>query len=102
MKLDTVPQDIRPYVIPEPGGRLIYRCLGCAMESGIEKLMYTCPNCGQVLLIYDQHFDRLKKIPAELWHQVFDYRKVLNVPAVNGIYCFHEFLGPVIPLDAVV
>jgi threonine synthase len=72
------------------------------MESGIEKLLYTCPGCGQVLLIYDQQFDRLKKIPAERWHQIFDYRKVLDLPAVKGIYCFHEFTGPVIPLDAVV
>ena len=102
MKLDNVPQDIRPYVVPETGGRLIYRCLGCGMESGIEKLLYTCPGCGQVLLIYDQQFDRLKKIPAERWHQIFDYRKILDLPAVKGIYCFHEFIGPVIPLDAVV
>ncbi len=102
MKLDAVPQDIRPYVIPKTGGRLIYRCLGCGMESGIEELLYTCPTCGQVLLIYDQQFNRLKKVPAQLWHRIFDYRKILDLPALRGIYCFHEFIGPVIPLDAVV
>jgi len=102
VKLESVPQDIRPYVIPKPGGKLIYRCLGCSMEYGIDTLLYTCPQCGHVLLIYDQHFDRLKKIPADTWHRIFDYRKILTLPALRGIYCYHEFVGPIIPLDAVV
>lgn len=102
MKLEDFPKEIKPFIIPEETGGLIYRCLGCGMEHGIEKLLYTCPGCGQVLLIYDRNFDRLKKIPGKKWHKIFDYRKMLTMPSLKGIYLFHEFIGPVIPLDSVV
>lgn len=102
MKPEDFPKEIQPFLIPEPAGSLIYRCLGCGMEYGIEKLLYTCPDCGQVLLIYDRNFDRLKKIPPKKWRQIFDYRKMLSVPALKGIYRYHEFIGSVVPLDAVV
>lgn len=102
MKPSDFPEHIQPYLIPKPGGVLIYRCLGCGEEFGIEKLLYTCPSCGQVLLLQDPDFDRLKKIPGPLWRQVFDYRKMLNIPALKGIYLFHEFIGPVMPLTSVV
>jgi threonine synthase len=80
----------------------MYRCLGCQGEFGIEKLAYVCPECGQILLIYDQNFDRLKEIPGELWQRIFDYRRMLNVDALKGIYRYHEFIGPVIPLEDVI
>ena len=93
MKPSDFPAHIQPYLIPEPSGALIYRCLGCGKEFGIEKLLYTCQTCGQVLLLQDPDFDRLKKIPGPLWRQIFDYRKMLNIPALKGIYLFHEFIG---------
>jgi threonine synthase len=102
VKLDQFPETIRPHLIPEPGGELIYRCLGCQAEHGITSLLYTCPDCGQVLLLHDRQFDRLKAIDGETWRQVFDYRRMLKIPALKGIYRYHEFIGPVIPLDAVV
>ena len=102
MKPNQFPKDIQPYLEPTHEGRLIYRCLGCDAEFGIEKLAYVCPDCGQVLLIYDQNFSRLKDTPAERWRQIFDYRKMLNVDALKGIYRYHEFIGPVIPTEAVV
>lgn len=102
MKPADFPEHIQPYLIPEPGGRLIYRCLGCGAEYGIEKLLYTCPDCGRVLLLYDSEFDRLKAVPGDIWQQVFDYRRMLNIPALQGIYRFHEFIGPIMPLDSVV
>jgi threonine synthase len=102
MKPDAFPQDIQPYLIPKPSGHLVYRCLGCAAEYDIANLYYTCPECAQVLMIEDRQFDRLKQIPGDLWHQIFDYRRMLTVPALKGIYRFHEFLGPQIPLEAVV
>ncbi|RLC02820.1 MAG: threonine synthase, partial [Deltaproteobacteria bacterium] len=61
MKPENFPKDIQPRLIPDTKGELIYRCLGCGLEYGIEKLLYTCPKCGQVLLIYDKLFDRLKE-----------------------------------------
>ena len=102
MKIEAFPQDMRPYMGPEPEGRLVYRCLGCDREFGIEKLLYTCPDCGQVLLLHDLNFDRLKKIPAELWHRIFSYRKMLTAPALKGIYLYYEFIGPVLPPESIV
>ena len=102
MNRQDFPEDLQPLIIPQPSGRLIYRCLACGLEAGIEKLLYTCPDCGEVLLLHDEQFDRLAKIPQKTWHRLFDYRKMLRIPAVRGIYRYHEFIGPVIPLDAVV
>ncbi len=98
----NAPDDLKSRIVPEPGGRLIYRCLGCNLEAGIEELLYTCPKCGGVLLIYDDDFAKLRQTPGETWHRIFDYRKMLTIPALKGIYRYHEFIGPVIPLDAVV
>ncbi len=102
MKPHDFPDYIQPHLIPEPSGNLIYRCLGCNAEFGIEKLLYICPHCGKVLLLHDPDFDRLKKIPGPTWRQIFDYRRMLNIPALKGIYRYHEFIGPVMPLDAVI
>ena len=102
MKIDQFPENIRKHLIPKPGGELFYRCLGCQAEHGITSLLYTCPDCGQVLLLHDRQFDRLKAIDGETWRQILDYRRMLKIPALKGIYRYHEFLGPVIPLDAVV
>lgn len=101
MKFNDFPEHIKPHLIPKEGGELIYRCLGCHGAFSIEKLLYICPQCGEVLLIYDSDVDRLRDIPAKTWHRIFDYRKMLTLPAVKGIYRYHEFIGPVIPLDAV-
>ena len=46
MRRDQFPEEIRPNLVPEPGGELVYRCLGCRAEHGIESLLYTCPDCG--------------------------------------------------------
>ncbi|PIU50145.1 MAG: threonine synthase [Desulfobacterales bacterium CG07_land_8_20_14_0_80_52_14] len=102
MKLFDFPEDVRPHLIPEPGGKMVYRCLGCRGEFPIETLLYTCPDCGQVLMIEDQDFDRIKKIPAPLWRRILDFRKAVKIPALSGIYLYHEFVGPVLPLDAVI
>jgi len=99
MKPADFPEEIKPYIIPKAESKMIYRCLGCNMEFGIKKLLYTCPDCGQVLLIYDKNFKRLKKINGKTWQKIFDYRKMLTIPSLKGIYRYHEFIGPVIPLD---
>ena len=102
MKIKDFPNDIKPFLIPKLAGALQYRCLGCGREHPIETLLYTCPNCGHVLLLFDRTFNRLKSIPGKMWHKIFDYRRMLNIPALKGIYRYHEFLGPAIPLDSVV
>lgn len=102
MRPDDFPPDIRSAIIPKHAGHLMYRCLGCGREYGIEELLYVCPDCGQVFLIYDLNFGELSRIPGAQWRRIFDYRKLLSMPALKGIYRYHEFIGPVIPLAAVV
>ncbi len=102
MKAEDFPRDIRSHLMPSHNGHLIYRCLGCGKEYGIKELLYICPECRQVLLIYDENFDRLKDLSGEQWQRIFDYRKMLNIDALKGIYRYHEFIGPVIPLDSIV
>lgn len=102
MKIEAFPPDIQPHLIPSHAGRMVYRCLGCEATFGIEQLLYVCPQCRSVLMLEDAQFDRIRQRPGELWRRIFDYRKMLTVPALKGIYRYHEFIGPVIPLEAVV
>lgn len=102
MKLDKFPKDIQPYLIPKPQGRLYYKCLGCDTVFPIEKLLYVCSECGQVLMIHHEKDHGTDEISGETWQRIFDYRKMLKIPALKGIYRYHEFLGPIIPLTSVV
>ena len=102
MKPKDFPEEIQPFLVPHPTGKLVYHCLGCGGVYDIEKLLYTCPDCDQVLLIEDSNFDRHRQISPETWHRIFDYRRMLTIPALKGIYRYHEFIGPVLPLDAIV
>lgn len=102
MKPEQFPKDIQSHLLPKPSGELVYRCLGCEGEFDIDRLLYTCPDCGKVLLIHDLGFDRLKTVSGDMWRRIFDYRKMLTVPSLKGIYRFHEFIGPVLPLEYIV
>jgi len=102
VKPQDFPETIQPYLIPQPGGDMVYRCLGCAETFAMAELHYVCPRCRQVLLIEDLQADRLQDLPGSTWHQVFDYRKMLTDPALQGIYRYHEFIGPKLPLDSIV
>ena len=102
MKPHDFPDDIQPFLFPKIEGKFIYQCLGCGRSHRIDELLYTCPECHQVLLLQDLDFERLKGISGTLWHRIFDYRKMLNIPALKGIYRFHEFIGPMIDRKSVV
>ncbi|MBF0259603.1 MAG: threonine synthase [Desulfamplus sp.] len=102
MRPDNFPKDIQPLIVPQPQGDLFYQCLGCSATYSIKELLYVCPKCGQVLLIHDRNFNELKKIPGTTWQKIFDYRKMLNIPALKGIYRYHEFIGPNIPLSSII
>ena len=102
MKLADFPKEIRPHLLPSPSGKLVYRCLDCGTEFGIDQLLYVCPDCSQVLLLQDKAFAKLSDRPPALWHRIFDYRKMLSIPSLKGIYRYHEFIGPIVPLEAVV
>jgi threonine synthase len=101
MNLELFPEEIRPYIIPKPAGKLFYRCLGCSAEFPIEKLLYVCPNCNQVLLIHDRNEAALTQHTGATWQKIFDYRRMLKIPALKGIYRYHEFIGSCIPLDSI-
>ena len=101
MKPEHFPQDIQSILVPSPKGELFYQCLGCGATHPIDALLYVCPSCGAVLLIQDRKFDDLKKIDGATWRQLFDYRRMLNIPALKGIYRYHEFIGPNIPLESI-
>ena len=75
MKPGNAPDDLKSRLVPTPGGRLIYRCLGCNFTAGIETLLYTCPDCGDVLLLYDEDFEQHSETPGDVWHRLFDYRE---------------------------
>lgn len=102
MNLDKFPSEVQSNLVPKVRGSLIYRCLNCENEFPIDELLYVCPDCGQVLLIHDADFQKLKEIPGKTWQLIFDYRKMLKIPALKGIYLYHEFIGPVLPLDDII
>ena len=99
---DYCPEEIKPYIIPEAKGELYYKCLACSAEYSIDKLLYVCPACGEVLLIHDRNAELLKEIPGNIWQKIFDFRKILKINALKGIYRYHEFIGSCIPLDSVI
>lgn len=102
MKLDQFPQKIRPYLIPEPNGHMVYQCLGCRGEFPIQKLLYVCPDCGSVLLLQNKNTAAIDAIDGPLWREILDYRRMLNKPALKGIFRYYEFIAPVIPLEHIV
>jgi len=102
MKPEDFPQHIQKHLIPDSTGEMVYSCLGCNTEFGINRLLYVCPECGSVLLLTDKKPERIKAVDGKTWRQILDYRRMLNIPALKGIYRYHEFIGPVVPLDSVV
>ena len=102
MQLNQFPDDIRPHLIPAPAGDLVYSCLECGSEFGITELLYTCPKCRGLFMLIDKNEARLKEKPGAFWRQLFDYRKMLNVPALKGVFLYYELIAPVIPLDQII
>jgi threonine synthase len=102
MKLQKFPEDIRPHLIPSPSGDMAYRCLECGKEFGITELLYTCPQCRGLFLLIDKNEGRLKEKPGPFWRRLFDYRKMLNLPGLKGIFLFYELIAPILPLDDII
>jgi threonine synthase len=102
MRLDQFPEDIKSYLLPEPSGEMVYRCLGCHGEMNIEQLLYTCPECGSVLMLEDKRADRLQAVGGDRWRKIFDFRRMLNEQPLKGIFRYYEFIAPVIPLNHIV
>jgi threonine synthase len=79
-----------------------YDCLVCGARHAPDQLLYTCPACGGILLLTDKKLDRLKEKPGSFWRRLFDHRLMLNLPALKGVFTFHEFLAPNVPLSDVI
>jgi threonine synthase len=102
LKPSEFPQDIQDALIPMPTGEMVYRCLECGAEFDITELLYTCPTCRGLFLLVDRNEARLKEKPGAFWRKLFDYRKMLNVPALKGVFLFYELIAPIIPLDDII
>ena len=102
MEINQFPEDIRPYLLPEPRGLMVYRCLGCAREFDITRLLYTCAECGSVLLLHDKNKHLINGVGGKKWREIFDYRKMLNNNALKGVFRYYEFIAPIIPLDRII
>ena len=102
MKIEDFPKDIRPALLPRPTGHMEYRCLGCDRTFEIDRLLYTCPDCGRVLLLRDRNFDALKRTDGRQWRRILDHRRMLNEQPLKGVFRYYEFMAPVIPLNRIV
>jgi len=102
MKINDFPDHIRSFLIPSPSGDMVYRCLKCETEHESGKLLYTCPRCGGVLMLYNKNTEIIKSIEGNTWRKIFDYRRMLNVTALKGIFRYYEFIAPIIPLDKII
>ncbi|SBW02700.1 L-threonine synthase [uncultured delta proteobacterium] len=81
---------------PSYRGTMQYHCLSCDARHGIDELLYTCPSCGEVLLLEDTGFDRLKKTSGREWRDIFDTRASTRNPSLRGIFRFYELMAPVV------
>ncbi len=102
MKPDQFPDDIRPHLIPAPTGEMVYRCLACGAEFAITELLYTCPRCRGLFMLEDKNAAILAQRPGAFWRRLFDYRRMLNLPALSGIFRYYELIAPVIPLADII
>lgn len=102
MKLSDFPADVRDGLIPSPAAGLEYRCLKCGAALAPDRLYYTCPQCGGLLMLEDAQESRLAAKPGAFWRKLFDCRRMLNHPAVAGVFAYQEFLAPLIPPQDVV
>lgn len=87
---------------PSYRGNLRYQCLGCGKSHGIDELLYTCPGCGEVLLLEDNAFDSLGKISGEEWRRIFDSRAAGKNTALRGIFRFYELMAPVLEEEDII
>ncbi len=89
-------------LLPAYRGDVAYSCLACGATRPVLEFHYTCADCGSLLRLVDRSFDELKKTPGSRWRQIFDRRRMSNLPSLSGIFLFHELILPFIPPGDVV
>ncbi len=100
--IDLAPEHIRKHLVPTYGGDVVYECIACGETFAIDQFLYTCPTCGSLLRLENRAFDELKQIDGKTWQEIFDYRKLLNIEPLKGIFLFKELLFPTVPLQDII
>ncbi len=81
---------------------MAYVCLGCAARLDIDELYYTCPQCGEVLLLEDERAGELGNTAGSQWQAVFDERAATRRTELKGIFRFYELIAPVLEPEDIV
>ncbi len=102
INLEDFPADIRHYLIPDYQGDVVYECIECGKTFSLGQFLYTCPKCKGLLRLRNQDFDALKKISGAQWQKIFDFRRMLRIESLKGIFLFKEIVFPAIPLQDVI
>lgn len=89
-------------LFPAVRGHMEYLCLGCGARLPVDTLIYTCPDCGEVLLLEDRKFAELAKQTPAYWRDLFDSRCAGRNKALRGIFRFYELTAPVLEEEDIV
>ena len=87
---------------PQRRTRMEYVCMACGHRHPVDSLLYTCPDCGGVLLLEDLDFDDMKKQGAQYWRDLFDARRATRTRALRGVFRFYELMAPVLEEEDIV
>jgi len=87
---------------PAYRGSMHYQCLDCEKTHDIDELLYTCPACGEVLLLEDANFDFLTSKTGEEWRAIFDSRAADKSTALRGVFRFYELMAPVLEEEDII
>lgn len=87
---------------PQRRARMEYVCMNCGRRHPVDSLLYTCPDCGGVLLLEDLDFDEMKAQGAQYWRDVFDARRATRTRALRGVFRFYELMAPVLEEEDIV
>lgn len=83
-------------------GRLQYACVNCKAHFPGDQLLYTCPECGSVLLLEDASFAELKKTAPSDWRALYTARKASACQELRGIFRFYELIAPVFDQEDII
>ncbi|WP_298067527.1 threonine synthase [uncultured Mailhella sp.] len=87
---------------PQRRARMEYVCMDCGHRHPVDSLLYTCPDCGGVLLLEDLDFDEMKARGAQYWRSLFDARRATRTRALRGVFRFYELMAPVLEEEDIV
>jgi threonine synthase len=90
------------YDFPQRRSHMEYVCMNCGHRHPVDSLLYTCPDCGGVLLLEDLNFDDMKEKGSQYWRDLFDSRRATRTCALRGIFRYYELMAPVLEEEDIV